>query len=174
MNYRALNGSADDVIRPGSIMFNLSSADNGLLEVSFPRNFPYHNDIQSTAAANFLLLDEDDGEIAGTSVTATDCFFVFSVPFNNDAEVRISWTYLLNGAPVQGDDIPASCISQTVVEDVRVKGDGTIRPLDQVKAGIDPESVLCPTGLEVIVNPKGKPYCATEEIMAFLNRVWYR
>lgn len=172
IQYRVMNGTSENVVTPGSILFNLSSAENGLLEVKFPRNYPYHNDIQSTPAANFVFLNEKQNDVFESNVTATDCFFVFLVPFNDDADLKMTWAILLNGAEVRGDDIPASCITETVVEDVRVKGDGTIRPSDQLKAGVDPVGVLCPPGLEVIVSPIGKPYCATPSTADLLTERW--
>lgn len=174
IQYRVLNGTIENVETPSSIIFNVSTTNNGLLEVKFPRNHPYHNDMQSTPAGNFNFLNIKQNDAFESNVVVTDCFFVFSVPFNNDAEVTMSWFYILNGAPVHGDSIPESCMAQTLIENVPTKDDGTISPLHQVRAGVIPEGVLCRADLELILNPEGKPYCATEQTIEFLNKVWYR
>jgi len=172
IQYRVLNGTIENVETPSSIIFNVSTTDNGLLEVKFPRNYPYHNDMQSTPAGNFNFLDMKQNDAFESNVVVTDCFFVFSVPFNNDAEVTMSWSYLLNGAPVHGDSISESCTVQTLIENVPTKDDGTISPLHQVRAGVIPEGVLCRADLELILNPNGKPYCAQPSTATLLNERW--
>lgn len=172
IEYGVTNGTAHGIAMPGSVRFNLSNTDSASLIVKFPRNFPYHNDLQSAPASNFVFFNGSE-PVSGTSVTAADCFFVFSVPFNGIAYINMTWAFILNGSPVRGDEVPASCVPQTLVEGVSLKKDGTIRPMVQIRAGVDPHGILCPEGLDVFMSPKPKPYCVDDRLREILYQRWF-
>lgn len=183
--YRVINGTVDEfkivrgsdpIVLGQSFDIKVSStADDAVFEVMVPRNFPYTNFPSDTPSGidNFDFFPKGDGTIEYTRNT-TDCFFVFSVPVTSSIEMSLAMTAILNKSPYHGDEIPDECTPETVVENVSTKPDGTIRPSHQVGAGVAPEDVMCPSSLELILNPKGKPYCATEAAIEFLDRVWNR
>jgi hypothetical protein len=104
---------------------------------------------------------------------ATDCFFFFPIPFSGNKTIGLVWSYLLWTEPYHGDKVPDSCVSQTLVENVSIKKDGTISPLQQVKAGVAPRDVLCPDPNHmIIISMKDKPYCAKEPIVTKLRNLW--
>ncbi len=176
VQYRVINGTIERFNAPQqNLITDVSSSGNGILEIKFPRNYPYTNDDMETHGFNAVLFfnGQPNGEIENY-ISTDDCFFVFSFPFTGKNEIGIAWSYLLWEKPYHGDNIPDSCIPQTIVENVPVRKDGTISPLHQFRAGVAAEDISCKEGLELIINPKGKPYCATPELIEFLNRVWYK
>lgn len=70
-------------------------------------------------------------------------------------------------------EIPASCMPQTLVENVPTRSDGTISLLQQFKAGVAAEDVMRRQPVEgeefmLLISPYGKPYCVSpsnEELM---------
>lgn len=176
IQYRVINGTIEEFNAPiTNIIAKISTSGNGTLEIRYPRNYPYTNDFSDTFGRDNIeyFVNNMPVDLDIDAPTVSDCFFEFSIPFSGSSEIGFAWVYLATNAPHHGDKIADSCISQTLVENVPTKKDGTIRPLYQVRAGVAPEDVLCPPGLELILNPKGKPYCVTEAIIEFLNKVWY-
>jgi hypothetical protein len=115
-------------------------------------------------------------QIGVNNLTTTDCFFVLSIPFSDNMAIKITKTFLISGGPnhFHGDNIPSSCISDTTVQNVPTKKDGTISPLQQIKAGVAAQDVACPDRYpDVIVRPDGMPYCTDERILEFLAGLWY-
>lgn len=174
--YRVLNGTIDKV---GREQVQVSSNNgNGTLEIKFPRNYPYTNEDASIAPISvrpMVIFEAEpyDEMIDITYSHLTDCFFVFSIPFTYNKTIGLVWTYLLWEKPAHGDTIPDSCISQTMIDNVPTKKDGTISPLQQVKAGIAPRDVLCssPNNM-LIISMSDKPYCAPENIVTKLRKIW--
>jgi hypothetical protein len=126
---------ADDIFMDNRITVKVNNNDNhnssnGVLEIKFPRNFPYNNSIRSGDAGllSFSFLDNDGRGIEGDDRMATECFFVFSISFTGSSIVIETGTAsILIKSPYQGDIIPDSCIPQTVVEDIPTReDDGTI------------------------------------------------
>lgn len=180
VQYRTINGTIERFnAPPQNIITDVSSNGNGILEIRYPRNYPYTNDDMETHGLNAVLFfnGQPDGEIENY-ISTDDCFFVFSFPFTGRNEIGIAWTYFAVSKPFHGDNLPDSCIPQTIVENVPVRKDGTISPLHQFRAGVVAEDISCngiydKKGYHLVINPKGKPYCATDETIKFLNRVWY-
>jgi hypothetical protein len=171
--FKIVRGSDPIVLGQGFDVKVSSTTDNAVFEIMVPRNFPYTNFRPETPSGidNFDFFPKGGGTIEDTRV-ATDCFFVFSVPVTNSIEMTLGMAEILDKSPYHGDEIPDECMPETVVENVSTKPNGTIRPSHQVSADVAPEDVMCPSGLELILNPKGKPYCATEAAIEFLDRVW--
>lgn len=179
--YRVINGTTDDFsATPLRIVSDVSSDNgSGTLEVKFPRNYPYTDSPEgmSTGANSFTFFmqhpnEREEGFYANSSTT--DCFFVFSIPFTDRTRIAIIGTSLLQNYTFHGDRVPSSCIPDTVVSNVITMKDGTISPFQQFKTGVAAKDIACKEDLKLIINPKGKPYCATEETIKFLNRVWYK
>jgi hypothetical protein len=175
--YRVVNGTIDSVSTPlGAVAANVTSSDSsgGVLEVKYPRNYPYSNDPDGKSAGvrSFTFfakpLGGRDIEVAGNG-TATDCFFILSVPFTGKTFIQIGSAILLDPTfAFHGDDVPVSCISDTVVTN-----NGEITPLQQLKAGVTSKDIVCGNGFELIVQPaSGKPYCATHTTIIKLSNWW--
>jgi hypothetical protein len=173
IQYRIVNGTVENFRAPSEIIAEVNANGSGVLEVKWSRNYPYTNEISNTGGPPVLFID---GQTFDTDYIMTECFFVFSIPFDDSSEIGLVWSYELTGNPHHGDNVPESCIDQTVVKDVSVKKNGTIRPLYQVKAGVIPEDVLCPEGMEVFVRATDdKPYCVTPPVAEKLIELgWQR
>lgn len=175
IQYRIINGTVESFHARDSVVAKVNASNDGILEIKFPRNYPYTNSEGISGIDNFAffnngqldILDQDDR-------VTTDCFFVFSIPLTESIEAEIAWEYLLTKSPHHGDDISNSCIPQTVVENVPVKKDGAISPLHQFRAGVAAGDVKCKEGFELIISPTGKPYCAPPSIIEKLNKLWYK
>lgn len=171
IQYRVLNGIIDRFNAGGSeIIAHVNSNNTGTLEIRHPRNYPYTN-----AAENIpgnLIIHVNGENISSYDYDTTDCFFVFSIPFKGSAEVQAAWAYQAVNTPYYGDDIPDSCITQTVVQDVPVRSDGTIPPLHQFKAGVLAEDVICREGFELVISPDDKPYCVKPKTLQILKDRW--
>ena len=172
VQYRVINRTIESFNSPQWITAKVNSTGDGMLEIKFPRNYPYKNHAEDTEGRNaeFFLNDQS---IIVEEPDVTDCFFVFSIPFNGSSKIGLAWSYLLWQEPYHGDSIPDSCIPQTVVEDVPVKKDGTISPLKQIKAGVAPQDVICPDdGHMLLISPQDRPYCASESTVTKLRKQW--
>ncbi len=119
VQYRVLNGSLErfditqivqDEIVDNGLVATVNSSGAGTLEINFPRNFPYTN--SQSGIENFVFFVENRTiEVNGVT---TDCFFAFSVPFVHSSEIEMGMPSILMKAPYHGDNIPNSCIAQTV------------------------------------------------------------
>ncbi|MEM2140433.1 hypothetical protein [Nitrososphaera sp.] len=178
IQYRVTNGTIDDVHAKFGFSGNINTtADTAILEIKYPRNYPYTN---SEAAhplpppivfVNGLEID------APTDPEITDCFFEFSVPLEMNGKVEIVWTILPTNRPFHGDGVPDYCIPETVVQGVAVKSDGTISPYHQFKAGVSAQGIVCEGFLELeqymlVIHPDGRPFCVTRESATDLIQRW--
>lgn len=112
VHYRVVNGQIESLTIDPFIV-NVTSSGNGTLEIMFPRNYPYTN--HESGIHHFLINSRiDPGRDIQDSRTTTDCFFVFSIPFNGSDSIELRWTYLLWQEPSHGDEVPESCIPQTI------------------------------------------------------------
>ena len=131
VQYRAINGTIEEfsMRSAGVIEAKVTTRDNignSLLEVRLPRNYPYTNEPNpSPAVLSAHFVTNERGHLAGAEhhVELTDCFFVFSIPFNaSNNEILLFSGYLPSADfPHHGDSVPDSCVPQTVVADVPVK-----------------------------------------------------
>lgn len=169
--YRVIDGSIDKISRE---LIDVSSNDHGMLQIKFPRNYPYTNEYAvNTPEANPILFVDGILNEEITSTALTDCFFVFSIPFSGNRSIGLAWEYLLWTEPHHGDNVPNSCLSETLVENVTVRRDGTISPLQQVRAGLEPRDVVCPYENQMLlISMKDAPYCADEDIITKLRVLW--
>lgn len=178
--YRVINGTIDSVSTPpGAVAANVTSSSDssrGMLEVKYPRNYPYSNDPvgKSAGAGSFAFYAQQPGghqmiEVAGKGTT-TDCFFILSVPFTGKTSIQIGTSSIPDPTfAFHGDDVPASCIPDTVVTN-----NGELTPLQQLKVGVAAKDVVCGDGFELIVQPvSGKPYCATHTTIIKLSNWWH-
>jgi len=178
IQHRVMNGTLEtfdirqevqDVLIGNWVVAKVNSNGTGILEIKFPRNFPYTSSQGGIENFIFNIGNRFDEEARRIS---TDCLFVLSIPFMGSAEIEMIIPTILMKAPYHGDDIPASCISQTVIENVPTRPDGTIAPLHQLEAGVAAEDVMCPREGEkfmLLISPKSKPYCAHLSNEGFLK-----
>ncbi|NWG37492.1 hypothetical protein [Nitrososphaera sp.] len=175
---RAINGAVEE-LHAGESWFsaNVTSAHDGILEIRYPRNYPYTNEfINEPGVQPLLFVNGMETLPEATPAEVTDCFFVFSIPFSESAEIGLAWPYLAVAEPHYGDDVPDSCTPETIVN-VPTRKDGTISPLQQFKAGVKAEDVLCGDGYlnneyRLVVHPDGKPFCVTRSSATELIQRW--
>ena len=135
-NFNATYGFGTD------LSFGINTETNGTLEIKFPRNYPYTNDYEYLSTGTYRPTGSIDGFMVGeiddppytihseafgkyciqicpiedvSVTTTTDCFFTFSIPVTGRSKIGLTSTYLLWQMPHHGDDVPDSCIPQTIV-----------------------------------------------------------
>lgn len=179
VQYRAINGTAEDVNAYFGVNGNVSATEDGVLEIRYPRNYPYSNAPASEPLAVWPIIFINGEEISSDTMPAeiTDCFFVFTVPFSGATKFEVAWAYLATNLPFHGDEVPEYCVSETLIRDVVVKNDGTISPYHQYKAGVKAEDVMCEGVLEpehyrLVMHPDGRPFCVTRESATDLIQRW--
>lgn len=171
--YKITNGTIKSISsKDGVLAVNVHGTKNGVLEIKFPRNYPYTNtpknwpDSISHADIPFLLIN--GAEELRYSSKITDCFFTYRIPFSNDSKIELIWTYLLsnNLYPHRGDDVPQYCIAQTIAEN--------LSPLQQIQAGVSNQDVQCAIGFEfVIKTSNSSPACVKPETkIKLIERGW--
>jgi hypothetical protein len=182
--YRVINGTIENftTIRhsgffgnstsPPEIVANVSSSSSALLEMKIPRNYPFINIANSTLISvpgslrgNFVI---DVHPQSGTAQrifdkppfqTVSDCFYNYSVPFSGKATITMSNIILPEIFPFEGENVPSICIAETLVQVPTMK-DGSISPLQQFKYP------------ELVIRSDGMPYCVSQNMLAFLHKVW--
>lgn len=170
IQYRVLNGTVEQFSMPyvdvaHNIRAEVTSDGDGVLQIKFPKNYPNGNDELGGSAIVFV----NEQEIVPNS-TETDCFSEFSLPFSNDAVIDVVWGFYDDF--FRGADVAEGCMPETIVQDVVRTKDGVIPPLQQLKAGVTTEEVVCGYGFELIRHPDGRPYCATPSSVEQLYNRW--
>src|SRR3990172_5129645 len=135
VQYRVINATLESVEIKDGLTFVADTREKGILEVKFPRNYPYANfadregfylGINGYGAWHYYHPEEDivletareelinkinrPPPYPNTSSEKTDCHFIFSVPFYTLANIGIG--YGGNGlipSPYYGDDVPEYC-----------------------------------------------------------------
>lgn len=141
--YRVTNGTLISITGGQTeIIAITNTTEKGLLELKFPRNFPYTN--LKWDGDFFLLINGYGTNVYYTPETTkmmdhvrdkiinkvnrppphpytyedvTDCHYIFRVPFYTYAKILIG--YGANGLikePYRGDDVPENCINQTIIQ----------------------------------------------------------
>ena len=170
IQYRVIDGEIEefgldqevsDVFVHNQLAAKATSEGEGILEIKFPRNFPYGNWLRDLpSGGGFQINDMTADKIQ--SPVLSECSFNFSIPFNESVEIIGFMPSITIKSPYRGDNVPDSCVPQTI----------TNRPLHQVMADVAIEDVRCPEGLQLIIHPNGKPYCATTISAEILKERW--
>jgi hypothetical protein len=178
----------------GGISTTADTSDKGLLEIKFPRNFPYSNQgpdphdffilINGFGAWSYYHPDSPMTEDARKQLLNTvtrpppypdsysgkdDCYYLFSIPFYTYAKIDI--IYGFNGlilSPYQGESIPQYCNKQTMAEH--------LPPLKQISWGIEPKKVKCDEGFDVILHPDAKSISCVKigSVSKLVQRGWIK
>ena len=198
--YRVSNGTLISISGGQTgIIAMVKTTENGLLEVKFPRNFPYTN--QKWEGDMFLMIngygphvyylpettmkEHVRGKIINDinrpppypeSFTHTaDCYYIFEIPFYTFARIEI--VYGANGLitrPYHGDDIPDYCNEETVSDIKRDSFYYLSSPLKQEKAGIRLGQIVCSPDKTLVwkINSE-KPACVKpESVSKLVSRSW--
>lgn len=177
VQYIAVNGTIENVSAKFGFSGSIDATDSGILEIKYPRNYPYTNSPSDEFVAQpIVFINGLEADVSAVP-EITDCFFVFSIPFSGSAEFELAWTYLTTNFPLHGDEVPEHCIPETVVQDAVVKNDGAISPYHQYKAGVRAQDVMCegilePEDYRLVIHPDGRPFCVTRESATDLIQRW--
>jgi hypothetical protein len=167
------NGIIDKITQNSEfegLVANISGSGNDTLEIKFPRNYPFmqgYNNMSEHYTPNVsFLINKMEGNY---TVSTSNCFFVYSVPFSSNSEVDMLIVHpLISNLPnmYHGDNISSSCNVQTIVS--------YMLPLKQINAGVDPKSVQCIAGLVIVLHPENKvPVCVKPDTAnILLERGW--
>lgn len=175
IQYKITDGTVDIATSQstGSFTIYIDSNRDGLVEVKYPRTFPYSDAVsivEGIDGRDAIVFVNEIEEFHEMEVT--DCFYEFSIPFSGDTKIDVVWPFLGAMFPHHGDDVPARCIEETVVANVPTRADGIIAPLQQFKVGIDVQDIVCPAGFTLLISPFERPYCATSASAEILNERW--
>jgi DNA-binding beta-propeller fold protein YncE len=165
VQYRVINGTAEKfVAQPFGAAATVDAEGNGLLEIMYPRNYPYTNDISGTDVADPLFL-VNDLPASPLEKDTTTCFFKFSIPFKDKSDIELAWAYLAIEQFYYGDYVFELCLPDTLVLE-------TLTPVQQSRAGVQPQNIICPEDLLLVIDPTYKPYCATPASAEMLKERW--
>jgi hypothetical protein len=95
IQYRVINGTTESFGAPASgiaVKIDVGDGDgsnDGLLEIKYPRNYPYANEDYNGDLGNGGALVIVDSQEKTFSKNTTDCFFVFSIPFAGSSEIEL-------------------------------------------------------------------------------------
>ena len=197
VQYRIINATLESVeAKDYGITFTANTTDKGILEVMFPRNYPYANFAGREDFYLFIngygtdayylpestpMMDHVRPKIINdinrppphptTFSEKSDCYFVFYVPFYTFAEIAIG--YGSNGlipSPYYGDDVPQHCIPKTIVGADIAKHP---TPLKQFKSGVFATDIICNEGLNLLQKHDGSPACVKpESSLKLVKRGW--
>ena len=175
IQYRAINGTVENFNTLYGVTAKVNSNSDGMFEIKYPRSYPYTNSKLDQFEPPLLLVNGLG--IPPVTPKITECFFIFSIPFEESVEIGLAWAYLAVNFPLHGDAVSGHCIAETVVQDVVIKKNGSISPLHQFKAGVKPQDVMCEGILELkkyrlVIHPDGRPYCATQASATELIQRW--
>jgi YVTN family beta-propeller protein len=165
VQYRVINGTAEKfVAQPFGAAATVNAEGNGILEIMYPRNYPYTNNISGTDMVDPLFFVNGSHMFPLESDTTT-CFFKFAVPFMNKSDIELAWTYLATEEFYHGDYVFESCLPETLVLEA-------LTPVQQSRAGVQPQNIVCPEELLLVIDPAYKPYCATPASAEILKERW--
>ena len=197
VQYRVINATLESVeVKDYGLAFVADTREKGVLEVKFPRNYPYANfadregfnlSINGYGAWHYYHPEEDivletareklinkinrPPPYPNTFSEKTDCHFIFSVPFYTLANIGIG--YGGNGlipSPYYGDDVPEYCIDETIVS-ANSNIERYQSPQKQIQEGAKPSSVNCNEGLYRATRQNEKPACLSlETLKTFFQR----
>ena len=196
VQYRVINATLESVEVKDGLTFVADTREKGILEVKFPRNYPYANfgdregfylSINGYGTEAYYLpdttpmMDHVRPKIINdinrppphpyTFSEKTDCHFIFSVPFYTFAKIGIG--YGGNGlipSPYYGDDVPEYCLKETIVD----SNNNLQRyqpPQKQIQEGTELYSINCNEGLYRAIRQNEKPACLSlETLKTFFQR----
>src|SRR3989441_19904 len=162
--YKVTNGTIDEFKgQRGILSAQVHSTGAALLEIKFPRNYPYTNQPENKQpygdTSPIILMDVDDpvkSQPSKPNTETTDCFFVYSIPFSGDHKIELIWSYLLStNFPLHGDNILSSCNSRTIAN---------WPPLKQIKIGMPASEIKCDTGFDKLLHPDNKTISCVKPI----------
>ncbi|MGI0041364.1 MAG: hypothetical protein ACRD94_05295, partial [Nitrosopumilaceae archaeon] len=190
VQYRVINATLESVESKDSLEFIANTIEKGILEVKFPRNYPYANFADRDGF--YLMINGYGSDVYYLPETTpmmdhvrpkiindinrppphpytfsekTDCHFIFSVPFYTFAKIEIA--YGGNGlipSPYYGDDVPEYCIKETIV-DTNNNLQRYQSPKKQIQEGVELYSINCNEGLHRAIRQNEKPACLSLETL---------
>lgn len=165
IKYRTINGSTNAFnVEDRTFIAKVNSEKSALFEIKIPRNYPYTNIYEVPEdffgiSSNGIILN------SGYEVKKTECFFSYSIQFSGNQTIQLYYTQYPAGIPFHGDDIPQSCMTETIFLDP---------PLKQFKSGITTDKITCKEGLNLVIKSSdGSPACVKHETKSKLvERGW--
>jgi len=153
IQYRVVNGTLDSIISTdGSYSAEVRTEGSGLFQLKIPLNYPYTNFENVTNGQTYLIFINDK-EVSNifTPTRLDDCFFGFSISFSQNVKINLGSATIPEHFPYHGEEVPAHCIKETIL---------SIPPLQQLKAGISANDIVCKQGFELVVKSKNNsPVC---------------
>jgi len=152
IQYRTINGSTDVFnVEDRSFITKVNSEKSALFEIKIPRNYPYTNIRGEGREDSFSISSNGIFLNSGYEVKKTECFFSYSIQFSGNQTIQLDYAYYTAGIPFYGDDVPQSCIKETIFLDP---------PLKQFKSGIPTDKITCKEGLELVIKSSDEsPAC---------------
>jgi hypothetical protein len=118
IQYRIFNGTGILQVPSYAFVTDIYSKTNGIFEIQIPRNFPYYNGKDGPSEREKYIVIENGYNLTSSEYakTTSDCFFIYSIPFNMNSTITIESTdTLFLVTPLYGDKVPDYCMSKTMV-----------------------------------------------------------
>ena len=122
--YRIMNGTIDklETNNDADVFVDIKSDKEGEFEIKIPKNFPYTNyDFDSRNYLFDILINDVQ---ADTSIfqTSTDCYYLFSLPFRGNSQIKFSFNADYQSEnPWYGDEVDQKCTAETIVDNLKDK-----------------------------------------------------
>ncbi|MGI0027913.1 MAG: hypothetical protein ACREAD_08755 [Nitrosopumilaceae archaeon] len=171
--FRVVNGTIDKLTQASEwegITADVHSQGNTTLEIKFPRNYPFVQGYNDASEHYTPLIYFSTNHIEGNyTMSTSDCFFVYSVPFSGTSTIDMLIAHsLISNLPdmYHGDNISPSCNNSTIVS--------YMPPLQQIKSGLDPKMVACQPSLQLLIKAEDKSLACVYPMMfkILVERGW--
>lgn len=161
--YNITNANLENVrIDLINIIIEITTEDNGLLEIEIPKNLLYTQNNREPGEDYFIMID--GREVRGQQ-TGTTCSITYSIPFSNGSkEIELIGTYA-GSDPRLPFKSPKECLQKSIE---------VLPPLKQFKSGIPIDDIGCKDGLELIFKAtNNSPACVKPSTaQKLLERGW--
>ncbi|MDE1764747.1 MAG: hypothetical protein KGI27_00590 [Thaumarchaeota archaeon] len=120
--YRIDNGTitALETNNKADIFVDIKSDKEGKFDIQIPKNFPYTNYDFDSRNYLFDILINDNQVDTHAFESQNDCYYVFSLPFKENSQIKISFNAdYQSKKPWYGDKVDPQCISKTVVNNLQ-------------------------------------------------------
>jgi hypothetical protein len=170
--YRVVNGIIENLTldQQGLYTAKVNSADQGMLQLRIPRNYPLSN-INTTANLASIDVNGVGIDTQKYSFGATDCFFEYSIPFSGNAVISVGFRIYPESIPFDGNKVPYHCITDTLLYNPVMTPSS---PLKQFKSGIAVNDIQCKQGFELVIKSHNNfPACVKLSSLArLLEQGW--
>ena len=152
IQYRITNAELEKIeVRDIATVIEISSTDQGLLEIVIPKNLHYTQDSGLVPQDIYFIIV--DGEEVDYEQLNSVCDITYSIPFKKNSKIIEMLPTIAGISPLKPFKVPDDCIDRLIVQKI-------LPPRKQMANGIPTNKIVCKEGLKLIERiANGKPSC---------------